>query len=99
MSAGCQFLSRLIVTIPTRPTITCDQCWTSPEGRMSMATLGKCLLFYLKYPVEVDRLYEADEPNVEGLPNPEQVLERVRRVADAANREAAQLLEACAQPM
>ena len=36
-----------------------------------MANLGKCLLFYLKYPAEMARLYHAEEPKVEGLPNPD----------------------------
>jgi hypothetical protein len=62
-----------------------------------MANVGKCLLFYLKYPAEMERLYEADEPNVEGLPDPDRNLERIRLVGDIALREAAELLEACAQ--
>lgn len=61
-----------------------------------MANLGKCLLFYLKYPAEMARLYEAEEPKVEGLPNPDRVLEKIKLVGDAANREAAELLERCA---
>lgn len=62
-----------------------------------MADIGKCLLFYLKYPAEMERLYEdeAEEPNVEGLPNPEQILRKVRDVGDAASHEAAELLESC----
>ena len=61
-----------------------------------MATLGKCLLFWLKYTAEMERLYEADEPNVEGLPDADRNLERVRLVGDVACREGAELLEACA---
>src|SRR3954464_5325661 len=62
-----------------------------------MANLGKCLLFYLKYAVEMERLYEPeDEPNVDGLPNPDRVLKQIRHVGDTACREAADLLEACA---
>jgi hypothetical protein len=63
---------------------------------MGMATLGKCLLFWLKYPAEMERLYEAEEPDVNGLPNADRVLEKVIRVGDAARREAAALLESCA---
>ena len=61
-----------------------------------MANLGKCLLFYLKYPAEMKRLYEAEEPKVEGLADPDRVLEKIKLVGDAASREAAELLEACA---
>jgi hypothetical protein len=61
-----------------------------------MATLGKCLLFYLKYAAEMDRLYETNEPKFEGLPNEEQVLEKIKLVGDTACREGADLLEACA---
>jgi hypothetical protein len=60
-----------------------------------MANLGKCLLFYLKYPVEMERLYEAAEPKVEGLPDPDRTLQKITRVGDAAYREAVELLEAC----
>jgi hypothetical protein len=58
-----------------------------------MANLGKCLLFYLKYPAEMERLYEAEEPNVEGLPD--RVLEKIKLVGDTANREVAEFLETC----
>lgn len=61
-----------------------------------MSSLGKCFLFYLKYPAEMDRLYESDEPNTDGLQDAESVLEKVRRVGDAASREGAELLSACA---
>jgi hypothetical protein len=44
----------------------------------------------------MERLYEAKEPNVEGLPNPDQVLEKIRLVGDTASREGADLLESCA---
>lgn len=61
-----------------------------------MANLGRCLLFYLKYPAEMERLYEADEPRTDGLSNPDQVLERIKLVGDTAGREAAEFLESCA---
>ncbi len=61
-----------------------------------MANLGKCLLFYLKYPAEMERL-TAKEPKVEGLPNPERVLEKINLVGAAANREAAEFLKSCVQ--
>jgi hypothetical protein len=61
-----------------------------------MATLGKCLLFYLKYPAEMERLYEAEELKLEGLPNPDRVLEKIKLVGDTASREVADLLESCA---
>jgi hypothetical protein len=43
---------------------------------MVMAHLGKCMLFYLKYTAEMERLYESEKPKVEGLPNPDQVLKK-----------------------
>ena len=61
-----------------------------------MANLGKCLLFYLRYFPEMDRLYEAAEPKLEELPNSDRVLEKINLVGDAACREAAELLEICA---
>jgi hypothetical protein len=61
-----------------------------------METLGKCLLFYLKYPAEMSRLFEAEEPNSDGLPNADEILKKTRLVGDAANWEAAQFLERCA---
>jgi hypothetical protein len=61
-----------------------------------MGALGRCVLFWLKYPTEMERLYEAEEPEVNGLPNADRVLEKVIRVGDAAGREAAALLESCA---
>jgi hypothetical protein len=57
-----------------------------------VGNLGKCLLFYLKYPAEMERLYEAEKPNVKGLPNPDQILKKIKLVGDAASREAADLL-------
>ena len=60
-----------------------------------MANLGRCALFYLKYHAEMERLYEAEEPKVEGLPNPDQVLEKIKLVGDTANREVAEFLENC----
>ena len=61
-----------------------------------MAILGKCLLFYLKYPAEMERLYEPEEPKVEGLPDPDKLLQKIRRVGATASREAADFLELCA---
>ena len=53
-----------------------------------MAEVGNCLRFYLKYPAEMERLYDTDEPVTDGLPNPDETLGKVRRVGDAASREA-----------
>lgn len=61
-----------------------------------MASIGKCLLFYLKYPVEMERLYEADEPDTEGLPDAEVVREKLNAVGAAATSEAVELVESCA---
>ena len=61
-----------------------------------MANLGKCLLFYLKYPAEMERL-TAKEPKVDGLPNPDLNLEKINLVGQTANREAAEFLKICAQ--
>lgn len=61
-----------------------------------MATIGKCLLFYLKHPAEMERLYEADPPRAVGLPNATEVLEKVKLVGDVASKEGAELLEQCA---
>lgn len=58
-----------------------------------MASIGKCLLFYLKYWAEMGRLYDEDEPNVDGLPDPDRTLEKVWAVGDAACREVAEFLE------
>ncbi|MFI5366207.1 MAG: hypothetical protein ACHQ4J_11340 [Candidatus Binatia bacterium] len=60
-----------------------------------MANLGKCVLFYLKYPAEMKRLYEAEERKVDGLPNPDRVLEKIKLVGDTACREGAVFLETC----
>lgn len=65
-----------------------------------MDELGKCLQFYLKYSAEMERLYETDDPKAEvhklkGLPNPDAVLVKLRRVGDAACREGAEFLEFC----
>jgi len=61
-----------------------------------MANVDKCLLFYLKYAAEMERLYEEEEPSLEGLPDPAQILEKLNRVGNAANREVTRLLDACA---
>lgn len=61
-----------------------------------MALLGKCLVFYLKYPIEMQRLYEqGEEP--EGIDDLERTMEMVRAVGDAASRQAASFLEECGQ--
>lgn len=63
-----------------------------------MANLGKCLLFYLKYPAEMERLYAAeDELKVEGLTNADRVIEKIKLVGGAAEAEGAALLQSCAQ--
>lgn len=62
-----------------------------------MAKLGKCLLFYLKYHAEMWQLYEEEYPDVDGLSNPEEVLEKVQLAGDVAYREAKDLLESCAK--
>ena len=61
-----------------------------------LTDLGKCLLFYLKYPAEMEHLYDVDRPNVKGLTDSDRVLSQIKRVGDAALREGASLLEACA---
>jgi len=60
-----------------------------------MAILGKCLLFYLKYSAEMKQLYQAESPNLKGVPNAKQVMEKVQLVGDAASREVAKFLESC----
>ena len=61
-----------------------------------MTHLGKCLLFYLKYPAEMARLFEAKEPKFDGLPNPDKLKQTIKMVGDAAGQEAAKFLETCA---
>lgn len=61
-----------------------------------MATLGKCLIFYLKYPVEMKRLYEQEE-EPEGIEEMEKTLEMVRAVGDASGRQAADFLTECGE--
>ena len=60
-----------------------------------MAKFGRCMLFYLKYAAEMERLYEADERKVDGLPNPDRVLKQIKLVGDTANREVAEFLGTC----
>jgi len=60
-----------------------------------MATLGKCLLFCLKYHAEMEQLYDMEKPKIHGLPNAEQVLKKIQLVGDTASREAAEFLETC----
>lgn len=61
-----------------------------------MANLGNCMLFYLKYAAEMERLYKAEKPKEEGLPKPDQTLEKIKLVGDTANREVAEFLKFCA---
>src|SRR5262245_35509225 len=95
MFAGYRFPSRRSVQIPTRRLIICNRSWASVKWRTIMATLGKCLLFWLKYPAEMDRLYVEEERKVEGLPNPDRVLDKISLVGDTACREVADFLETC----
>jgi hypothetical protein len=66
-----------------------------------MTPLGKPLIFYLKYPAEMARLYGQpklsgnDLPDTTGLQDAEQVLKAVRAVGDAAWLEAASLVSSC----
>ncbi len=60
-----------------------------------MAPLDKCLLFHLKYHVEMERLYESDNPMLDGLPNQQETHKKIIAVGDAACRDAAELLEMC----
>ena len=64
-----------------------------------MADLGKCLLFFLKYPAEMERLYESDNPKLDGLPSPVELEEKIKRVGDTASKEAADFLENCKEPI
>jgi hypothetical protein len=64
-----------------------------------MANLGECMLFYLKYAAEMDRLSNVEDPKdtkLEGLPDPDRVLKQIKLVGDTANRQVAELLERCA---
>ena len=61
-----------------------------------MAALGKSLVFYLKYRTEMERLCESEESELEGLPEPDKTGEMAHAVGGKANRQAADLLEACA---
>jgi hypothetical protein len=63
-----------------------------------MTPLGKSLVFYLKYPVEMDHLYVSGGEHVDlsGLENPEQVRKMASAIGDAADKEATSFLEHCA---
>src|SRR5215471_5541388 len=61
-----------------------------------MTPLGKSLVFYLKYWTEMQRLYEGDGGELEGLPEPQQTREMAQEIGDKACRQGADLLEACA---
>jgi hypothetical protein len=43
----------------------------------------------------MERLFETEVPKVQGLANPDQVLEKVKLVGQAASREAAEFLDIC----
>jgi hypothetical protein len=64
-----------------------------------MANLDKCMLFYLKYAAEMERLSNVEDPKdpkLKGLPDPDLVLKQIKLVGDTANREVAEFLERCA---
>lgn len=64
-----------------------------------MANLDNCMLFYLKYAAEMERLYNVEDPKdpkLKGLPDPDRVLKQIKLVSDTANREAAKFLDTCA---
>jgi len=63
-----------------------------------MTPLGESLVFYLKYPAEMFRLYEkpeylGEQPDLEGLADAERVRAMARAVGEAAYREAADFLQ------
>jgi hypothetical protein len=66
-----------------------------------MTSLGKPLVFYLKYMAEMNRLCadleDDEERDLTGLKNREQVLEMARSVGDAACEKMADYLEICAK--
>lgn len=67
-----------------------------------MVKLGKCLVFYLKYPAEMNQLYwdpreTGEKPRLNGLKDSEKVMTMIESVGDAACREAAAFLETCAE--
>ena len=69
-----------------------------------MANLGKSLVFYLKHAAEMERLYtpmsESDEKpklQIDGVEDAQQVLSMVKRVGDAASREAGDFLNKCSK--
>ena len=66
-----------------------------------MAMLGKSLVFYLKYGPQMEHLYgepkeSGEPPDIEGLVDAERVLQMAGAVGDAACREVADFLFACA---
>lgn len=67
-----------------------------------MITLGRALVFHLKYPAEMRRLYwhrrsTGEAPSLDGLIDGEAVLAMVGKVAEAACREVATFLNACSE--
>jgi hypothetical protein len=61
-----------------------------------MATLGKCLVFYLRHPIEMNRLYDDPKPKSDGLQDPDGVLEMAQHVGQQASIEVADFLSECA---
>jgi hypothetical protein len=61
-----------------------------------MLLIGKCLAFYFKYSKELDYLLRSTEkPVLDGLPDPDQVIEVASEVNEKARREARKLLARC----
>lgn len=58
--------------------------------------LGECLVFYLKYYPEMNKLYREEE-EVTSLPEAHDTKEKASKVGKAADEEAAAFLEGCAQ--
>src|SRR5262245_11066916 len=65
-----------------------------------MPTLGKCLVFAIKYAPEMNQLYwsprqSGEVPEVHGIAQSDDVLKMIQAVGEAAGREVAIFLEAC----
>jgi len=61
-----------------------------------MTSLGKNLVFHLKYQAEMERLYWKDQVEPpHDLPDPAETMKMVETVGDASKREAADFLEFC----
>ncbi|MBI1916474.1 MAG: hypothetical protein HYS12_17330 [Planctomycetes bacterium] len=66
-----------------------------------MTPLGKCLVFYLKYPVEMDHLYwepaqTGEKPELRDLEDAEKIRNMAEIVGEKATQEAVDFLEQCA---